>query len=289
MEEQNLTPQPPEIAQPTSIPYKPLGFGGGLLLALSLIGAQIIVAIFAALIALAFVGFDEEGFFSIVMGITLIVSFPLAVWFVLRFRKLAKTAWSWDNKYWLLLLVSCLMTFGTSWCIGVLMELMPDYEQMVEEYAEVFGAINPIFLFIGGAIIGPICEEIIFRGILLKEFLLRYDYKTAILLSAIIFSIIHMMPLQMISTFFVGIILGYIYYKTKSLWLVCIIHIINNSIAFSLGMDDLVGGETTREWFGNDLFFFGTIAVILVSVYLLYLFFERYHGPAVPNEHVTQA
>ena len=283
MEEQNLVNPLPITEQNIDSP-KPLGFGKGFLLALSVIGAQIVASIFAALIALAFVGFDEDKFLPVVMGITMIISFPLAVWFVLRFRKLASSAWSWDSKHWLLLVVSCIMTFGTSWSIGVLMELLPNYEQMVEQYAELFAGFDPILLFVGGAIIGPVCEEIIFRGVILKEFLLRYDYKTAILLSAIIFSIIHMMPVQMISTFFVGIILGYIYYKTKSLWLVCIIHIVNNTIAFSMGTDDLASGETTREWFNNDLFFFGAIVLVLGFVYLMYLAFEKYHGPAIENE-----
>lgn len=280
MEENNLLDH--GIANPGQLVQTSngIGFWRGLLIGLSIIGAQIVAAIFASFIALAFVSFDDDNFLPLVMGITMIISFPMAVWFLLRFYDLAKTAWVWDSKYLVLLVISVVMAFSTSYAIGVLMEFLPNYDQLVAQYAEMFEGFNPILLFIGGAIIGPICEEIIFRGIILKELLIRYDAKKAILFSALIFSVIHMVPIQMIATFAIGIVLGYIYYKTKSLWLVCAIHLINNMIAFSMGTESMVEGESTREWFGNDLLFFGSIIFAIAAAFAMYLLFERYHGPA---------
>ncbi len=255
------------------------GFWNGVVTALSIFFAQIIVAIIASLIGLGLAfsgGFEIDNVFGLIMGITLIVAFPLAVWWVLRSRKLAAEAWVWKNEYWKLLLISFLMTFGTAWVIGVILELFPFYEDMVKQYAEMFEGLNPFLLIIGGAVIGPICEEIIFRGIILKEFLLRYDYKKAILYSSIIFSAIHMMPLQVIATFPVGLVLGYIYYKTNSLWLVSIIHIINNTLSFTFGTEQLASGESTRDWFGNDLLFVGSMILVMALVYGMYVLFERY-------------
>lgn len=256
----------------------------GLMYGFIVIGAQMVGGLIAALLVLPFFSFSSDNYLPAVMGVALIISFPLAVWFILRFRKLATTAWAWEKKYWLLLVIGVVAIYAMSWVVGSLIELLPNYEKLVEDYSQMFEGFNPILLFIGGAIIGPICEEIIFRGVILKELMLRYDYKKAILFSAIIFSVIHMMPIQMISTFFVGVILGYIYYKTRSLWIVCIIHIINNAVAFALGTDDMVGEETTREWFGNDLLFFGSIVLALGVIYLMYGLFERYHGIAEPEE-----
>lgn len=288
MEEENLVDQSAVSPEMVFTEKEPLNFWMGFLLALSVFGAQILCAIVAGLIALAIVGADMDKIMPLAMGITMIISFPVAAWFVLRFRKMASTAWVWKQSFWVLLIISFFMVFGTSWVVGVLMELLPNYDSMVEQYASMFENFNPILLFIGGAIIGPICEEIIFRGVILKEFLLKYEPKMAILFSAIIFSVIHMVPLQMIATFFVGIVLGYIYYKTKSLWLVSIIHIVNNAVAFSMGTDEMIGGETTREWFGNDLFFFGSVILVLAVVYGLYLLFERLHGSDAQSELVNQ-
>jgi len=161
------------------------------------------------------------------------------------------------------------------------MEMLPNYKDMVGQYADMFAGMNQTMLIIGGGIIGPICEEIIFRGIILKEFLKTYDYRKAIFYSAIIFSVIHMVPIQIIATFFIGLALGYIYYKTRSLWLVCIIHVLNNMVAFMIGTESMLTEESTRELFGNDLLFFGSLFLAAGGIYVSYILFEKLHGPSV--------
>jgi len=282
IEESNLDqPVPTTSVEPKLGRYT---FWDGLITGLSVLVAQFVVAIPAVIIALILGGRDSENMMSLTMGITLILAFPVAVWWVLRKRKLSIEAWVWKDNFLILLLLSFLMAFGTSAVVGMLLELFPNYEDMVEDYAAMFEGMNPILLFIGGAFIGPVCEEIIFRGIILKELLFRYNYKKAILFSSIIFSFIHMMPLQVIATFPIGLVLGYIYYKTNSLWIVSIIHILNNAVSFAMGTDDMASGETTREWFGNDLYFAGTLLLISIGVYLAYRFFERYSGNEVQSE-----
>ncbi len=87
--------------------------------------------------------------------------------------------------------------------------------------------------FLAIAIIGPISEEILLRRIILN------DIKEAtgkvwggILISAAIFAIIHFNPIQVVFAFPAGILLGWLYCKTKSLAVPICVHILNNSIAF---------------------------------------------------------
>lgn len=79
-------------------------------------------------------------------------------------------------------------------------------------------------------LLAPILEEAIFRGAIqgyLHNSGIAAHY--AILVSALFFSLIHLNPVQMATTAIMGLILGYIFWKTRSLILPIAIHVFNNS------------------------------------------------------------
>lgn len=79
-------------------------------------------------------------------------------------------------------------------------------------------------------ILGPILEEILFRGIFLRGLLVRYSSVKAILISSICFAIIHINPCQIFSALVFGLFFGYIFYKTRSLLYTAVLHCIANTI-----------------------------------------------------------
>jgi membrane protease YdiL (CAAX protease family) len=85
------------------------------------------------------------------------------------------------------------------------------------------------FLFMV-VIIAPILEELMFRGVLLRALLSKYSDKVSILISSILFALIHIHPVQMFGALFFGLYFGYIFVKTKSLTTVVILHLIANLI-----------------------------------------------------------
>ena len=85
---------------------------------------------------------------------------------------------------------------------------------------------------LGGIILAPILEEILFRGIILEAFLKKYDISKAILFSALLFGTVHFNPPQILSASIFGLILGWIYYRTKSLLPCIFMHFVNNLLAF---------------------------------------------------------
>ncbi|MCR1933333.1 CPBP family intramembrane glutamic endopeptidase [Clostridium tepidum] len=87
---------------------------------------------------------------------------------------------------------------------------------------------NPIVGFITTVIIAPIFEEIIYRGIILDELLDNYNYKKAIIISALVFAIVHFNFIQLPDAFIAGIILAAVYCETKSLIPCIAIHFFNN-------------------------------------------------------------
>lgn len=91
---------------------------------------------------------------------------------------------------------------------------------------------NYLTAFISLTIIAPLFEEIIFRGIILEGLLKRYNVLISLLFSSLIFGIAHLNILQGINAFFISLIIGFIYVKTKSILLCILAHSINNGIIF---------------------------------------------------------
>ncbi|WP_289644618.1 CPBP family intramembrane glutamic endopeptidase [Maribacter aestuarii] len=82
-------------------------------------------------------------------------------------------------------------------------------------------------------ILGPISEEIIYRFIVFKKIInLSSNPWLAILLSSVLFSVIHWTSINLVlMTFVMGMFLSYIFWKTKNIWVPIICHVTMNSIA----------------------------------------------------------
>ncbi len=74
----------------------------------------------------------------------------------------------------------------------------------------------------------PVVEEILFRGVILRGFLCTYRKATALILSSVLFGVVHLNPWQLVPGMLLGMILGFFYLKTHSLLLCIIIHSLYN-------------------------------------------------------------
>jgi len=92
---------------------------------------------------------------------------------------------------------------------------------------------NVTTIIIYAVILIPVLEELLFRGLFLDSFLKIYSPVKAIIYSSVLFSIIHINPMQTLSAFLGGLIIGWLYYKTASLLPCILFHsIINSSNGF---------------------------------------------------------
>ena len=84
-----------------------------------------------------------------------------------------------------------------------------------------------------GLAIAPLAEEIVFRGAILRS-LLKWTSRhwLAIALSALCFALVHANPAQMPHAFLVGLLLGWMYYRTGSIIPCVTYHWVNNSVAY---------------------------------------------------------
>lgn len=79
------------------------------------------------------------------------------------------------------------------------------------------------------AVIPAVSEELFFRGVVQKELVAKlYNPHMAIWITAFIFSAIHMQIEGFPPKFVIGLVLGYVYYYSKNLWIPILLHLFNN-------------------------------------------------------------
>ena len=120
------------------------------------------------------------------------------------------------------------------------------------------------------ALIPAVGEEMTFRGILQQSLTRKMNPHLAIFLSAAIFSFIHFQFYGFLPRMFLGLLLGYMFYITGSLWTSMLMHFVNNGAAVVLYYLDNKGiiedaehfGETQSVWilFASALVTSGLIA-----------------------------
>jgi membrane protease YdiL (CAAX protease family) len=103
-------------------------------------------------------------------------------------------------------------------------------QQALSQSATVSGLLPLVIL--SGVIIAPIAEEIVFRGYLYKAFRDRFKPWYATIMSAALFSAVHLEPLAAVQLFVIGVVLAYVYEKTDNLMAPIALHVLNNAVAF---------------------------------------------------------
>lgn len=105
-------------------------------------------------------------------------------------------------------------------------------------------------MVLSACILAPLCEEFLCRGIILRGILVNTaSPRKAILWSSFIFAFIHLNPWQAIPAFLFGILFGWIYYRTGSLWATIFLHCLNNSFSTLLSrlVEDTAVDTTLKD------------------------------------------
>ena len=185
---------------------------------------------------------------------------PVIIYAAMKSRRNSKTETGYKPvsshfapfKVWQLMLIIVVLTFAymmasdliNYWnekfvmLIPAMQSLMDLLQGALEDFEKI-----PAWIFVFSAVVyAPVFEEWLCRGMVLRGLLAKMKPAWAIILSALFFSIIHMNPMQGVNAFLLGLILGYVYYKTGSLWLTMFLHFMNNSSAFLRGLLPGEGG-----------------------------------------------
>lgn len=154
--------------------------------------------------------------------------------------------------------------------VDYIVSLMPWLPNLMESTFDVMmaGWLGILVL----SVAGPVLEEVLFRGAITTALLKRYSPAKAIVLSALVFGIFHINPVQVVGATLIGLLLAWIFYKTASLIPCILIHIINNALSAYL---DIL--QKKPDWSFpdanslQDLFADHTYYIILIAAIVVFL------------------
>lgn len=161
---------------------------------------------------------------------------------VLTLCLFANVKWAPVSRNWLkthpwgVLFWSAIAAIGTilpsEWLVDQLEFTMPESTQKLFE--QIMG--EPMgYLAIG--LLAPLAEELVFRGAILRKLLGIFSEKwhwIAIVISALIFGAVHGNVPQFIHATLIGLLLGWMYYRTKSILPGVMFHWVNNTVAYAM-------------------------------------------------------
>lgn len=164
---------------------------------------------------------------------------------------------------------------------GILQRLSPDspvrrlMEETINQFLAVEGPFDLLMLFAAAVVTAAICEEFLFRGLILGLLARRTGWGSAIAWSAALFAVYHLNPVVLLPVTLVGAYLGLLVWRSGSLYPAIAAHALNNGLAL-FGLPYLIDETTYERYLGVTLA--TSLAVLLL---LLYVYLRS--SPAVPR------
>lgn len=163
------------------------------------------------------------------------------------------------------------MQYLSTYIVAITVTLFPHWMEIYEELMETAG-LNDTFtvgLFIYSVLLAPFSEELIFRGVTMRQLRKCLPFWAANVMQAILFGAFHMNMIQGIYAFCLGLILGYVCEKGGSIYYSILLHLLFNFWAAALSQFFTIGESTVSIvcWFlfacvmtiGGLLIFYGGI------------------------------
>lgn len=121
------------------------------------------------------------------------------------------------------------------------------------------------------SIVPGICEEIMFRGTVLRAYE-KLGIKKAIIISAVLFGVFHFTLLNLVGPAVLGIVFGIMVYKTNSIYSSMLSHSFNNLIALTLNYFLMQNIDLVKQMDGQELGTEINVIQILISFFIMGLF-----------------
>ncbi len=114
---------------------------------------------------------------------------------------------------------------------NLLLTLVPGLESLLIQFEETLQFNHMAIYILVIAVCPAICEELLFRGFILTGLQVEKHPVFAIVTSSIMFGIFHMNVFQFITGMILGSVLGFVTYKSKSIYPAMALHFLNNLVA----------------------------------------------------------
>ena len=182
---------------------------------------------------------------SIISGLLitewLLIALPV-LFFIWFFKVNWKQTLHIKPVHWTVLLGTILTGIGSFglmlWVSRLQMEFFPEYEELVESLEKILNVstttLHPLLGLFVFAFTPAVCEEILFRGVLLSSLKKHMPAWMVIVFVGFLFGVFHVHLYRIIPTAMLGILFTFIVFRTRSIWPAMLAHFMNNAVVFVL-------------------------------------------------------
>lgn len=180
--------------------------------------------------------------------------------------------------------------------LGLINQLIPlpkstetYFKQKEDEYAQATYALvtlntfkDYLFSIFIIALLPAVFEEMLFRAglqnILIKWTKLPF---ISILITSTLFSLVHASYYGFLPRLFLGVVLGYLFYYSKNIWLSTLVHFLNNAVTITVAYIWVSGGKNIKDalndtGFTNKMAVYNTLFAGFLLAAAMYFVFKAY-------------
>lgn len=193
------------------------------------------------------------------------------------------------HTYLIAIAIGVVSLFGLQYFIGAIDNLLEAIGYPLEQGLSVINPTNWGYYFLSIlllAIMPAIGEELLFRGMILHGLRSRFNDVCSVLMSAIMFALMHGNLQQFVYPFLLGVIMGWIVLRTGSLVSSVIVHFTNNFLVVTFSFIQNMTGfslSLPNTWW----FYLIAVALLAVTVGICYLI-DRFYFKHKSAEEVEK-
>ena len=191
-----------------------------------------------------------------VIALGVLLAAVVMVWHLVHFRYIRVENDFLHTKGSIVVLLVCIpFVYTAMFLVDTLCGCLDLPDLMEESFLDMS---HNVWGILSMAVAAPVVEECLFRGAIEGHLLRTWKRPwLAIAVSALVFGLVHMNPVQMVAAFLAGLVLGWLYYRTGSVLPSIVGHILNNSVAVvtmrvcssdTQSLEELAG-EGALPWF----------------------------------------
>ena len=141
-------------------------------------------------------------------------------------------------------------------------------------------ALDVTIILVSRALVPGVCEELLHRGLLLGALAPRLGRALAIVLTTLLFALIHLEPARMVSAALIGALAGTMATWSRSIGPAIALHVTNNAVALSLALGAWPGAHLAAH---PSLALGGALGLVVVGLALAWL------GRQAPSQRYPDA
>lgn len=155
---------------------------------------------------------------AIVLGVDLIIAVVLWIFYSRDSKRLVPVYKKTNAIHWILVILLGIFGGLAGNFIVILSGLIQLFPDVYEEMAEIQYS-GPVWIqFLSMGLAAPIMEEILFRGLIFRRLRTYSKFPVALIISSLIFGLCHGNILQFFYAFLLGLLMGLLYERFRTLW-----------------------------------------------------------------------